>query len=309
MTFRAEKIEKPRPAATVILVREHGGTLQCFLLKRNPESKFFAGNFVFPGGAVSSQDLDLTFWLSHTDLTKKGREERFGRPLEGEGISGYAVSAVRETFEEAGILLGTGTPWGESWFEDVCTMRVTEGLPGDWLRQKVSEHAILLGFSMLFPWSHWITPEAMIKRFDTRFFVARVPPGQVCSPDRRETVEGRWMSPEEALEANLKGAVPLSPPTLVTLHQFLPYARMAELESALKVRKWGETIFPRMIRFAHGAMIIEPWDPMYGKELEVDEDRLEEAVLPVGEPFSRIWFHKGLWRAVGPRCAKEVFPA
>ena len=47
---------------------------------------------------------------------------------------------------------------------------------------------------------------------------------------------------------------------------------------------------------------------MYGKELEVDEDRLEEAVLPVGEPFSRIWFHKGLWRAVGPRCAVEDFP-
>ncbi len=309
MTTSVAKIEIPRPAATVVLLREEQGALQCYLLKRNPDSKFFGGNFVFPGGAVSSQDRDLDFWLEHVDLTEKERDGRFGQPLEGEEISCYAVSAIRETFEEAGVFLGSGGGLVENWLEDERELRVTEGLPQDWLRERVAVHEILLGFSMLFPWSHWITPEAMIKRFDTRFFVARVPPGQVCSPDCRETVQGAWMSPEEALEANLEGTVPLSPPTVITLHQMLPYTRLAEFERYLKTRSWGATIFPRMIRLPHGAMIIEPWDPMFENKFEMDEARLEEAVLPVGEPFSRIWLYNGIWRPVGPRCERGEFPA
>jgi 8-oxo-dGTP pyrophosphatase MutT (NUDIX family) len=304
-----EKKKEVRPAATVILVREHMGAVQCYLLQRNPEGAFFAGNFVFPGGAVSSEDRDLTCWLGHTDLSENERVERFRKPLGGNEIFCYVVSAIRETFEESGVFLGTGVDGGEGWVEETSNNRVTGGLPKDWLRRWVSAQPILLGFSMLSPWSHWITPEAMIKRFDTRFFIAKLPPGQVCSPDGRETVQGIWVSPQAAIESNLNGEMALSPPTLVTLHQMLPYTRMADLDAALKDRPWGTAIFPRLVTLPHGAMIVEPWDPMYAKDLVLDEDDLKDAVLPLGVPFSRIWFHDGLWRAVGPRCENRDFPA
>jgi hypothetical protein len=216
-----------------------------------------------------------------------------------EGILSLCVSAIRETFEEAGVFLGAMGPSAGDRLQGERNGRATsEGLHRHWLRDEVVNGSCVLGLSMLRPWSRWITPEGMPRRFDTLFFVAFMPLDQTCSPDCREMVHGVWMKAEKALTCNLKGEIPLSPPTLVTLHQLLAYRCAEDLEAALKGRSWGDPLLPRLVRVSQGAMIVEPWDPMYDREFEAGED-LESAVLPVGEPFSRIWCHEGMWRPVG----------
>ncbi len=138
----------------------------------------------------------------------------------------------------------------------------------------------------------------MRSHFDTRFYVALLPPGQTCWPDGKETVHGVWVSPEKALKANYEGEIPLSPPTFVTLHELLEYKDLSELETALKTRPWGEARFPRLVPLPEGALILQPWDPMRYGEVKVDSEELEKMILPVGAPFSRLWLNKGIWRPV-----------
>jgi hypothetical protein len=156
-----------------------------------------------------------------------------------------------------------------------------------------------LQLSRLAPWAHWITPEAFKPRFDTRFFLAFVPPDQECSPDGRETTHGTWVTPAQALASNLRGETPLSPPTLVTLQELLQYKTLTELQDEVRQRRWGGPRLPRVFRQEKGAVIVEPWDPMIHKEdVEFDPATLKSLVLPVGEPFSRLWLCEGIWRPV-----------
>lgn len=98
---------------------------------------------------------------------------------------------------------------------------------------------------------------------------------------------------------NLEGRVPLSPPTLVTLHELSGYRRLADLEGALETRPWGLPIFPRLVPFENGAVILEPWDPDYRRDdITFAPQTLEKAVLPLEAPFTRLWLHNGIWRAV-----------
>jgi len=139
----------------------------------------------------------------------------------------------------------------------------------------------------------------MKRRFDTRFFLATMPADQYCRPDSRETVQGMWISPEEGLAGNLEGRIPLSPPTLVTLHDLLKYTVLKDLQTESGKRLWGQPILPRLVPLVKGVVIVEPWDPMYReKEIAISPDDLPNSIVPVGEPFSRIWYDGQLWRPV-----------
>ena len=168
-----------------------------------------------------------------------------------------------------------------------------------WLDDLVVSEGWMLAFSKLFRWAHWITPEGMPKRYEARFFLAFIHPGQECNPDARETTHGVWVSPEKGLAKNLQGEIPLSPPTLVTLNELLQYSNMRDLKKEVQARTWGEALLPRMFNSPKGKLILEPWDPMSKKELEIDTKGLEMNCLPVGEPFSRLWYNGGIWRPVG----------
>jgi len=289
---------EPRPASTVVLVRAHEGSFQVYLLKRSPRSAFFPGNYVFPGGGMSTPDRDTPWWRRHLDLPAEEAVRRLGGGLGEEGIIAHGVSGIRETFEEAGVLLCHRREGAGNTFEKICLLRTSERLPKGWLREGVERDGWTLSFSVLARWSHWITPEAMPKRFDTRFFLAFMPSGQSCAPDQRETTHGVWLTPEEALKGNLRGETPLSPPTLVTLSELLPCKNLPELKAALEARTWGRPLLPLFRPLSRGGIIIEPWDPMYGSEFEVDVSRLDSAVVPVGEPFSRIWYRDGIWMPI-----------
>jgi hypothetical protein len=282
----------------VILVRQKGVELQVYLLKRSQESRFFPATYVFPGGAVEPEDRDMSRWISHVDMEEEEIFKHLGGGMSLEDTIAYGVSAIRETFEEAGALLCRAGDKDREAFKDINARRTEQGLPKRWLEELVVLRGWQLEFSRLGRWAHWITPEAMHSRYDARFLVAVMPQDQECLPDRTETTDGIWASPERAISENLKGEIPLSPPTLVTLHQLMPYKDIDSLWRQVEACSWGDALLPRMIKLSRGAMIFEPWDPLYSEKGEIDESSLEGKVLRTGEPFSRVWYAKGIWRPV-----------
>lgn len=286
-------------AATVILAREQAGRVQIYLLKRSAKSGFMAGNFVFPGGTLDSEDRNVDLFQAHSDLNLAGIASRFGEELSAEKTLTYCVAAIRETLEEAGVFLSHNQKIRHDKLEEACSLRLGINLPKNWLARLVAGTGWRLSLTALSRWSHWITPELMMRRFDTRFFIADMPEDQLCQPDTRETVQGVWISPEEGLAGNLDGKIPLSPPTLVTLHELLGYQRIEALHAESRRRRWGQAIVPRLVPLAKGAVIVEPWDPQYDdKKIRIAIDALPASILSVGEPFSRIWYDGCLWRPI-----------
>lgn len=301
MSMKAQNIKQsnPKPAATVILTREHAGELQVYLLKRAATSGFMAGNYVFPGGMVDAEDRNFQLWKDCVDLDRDEIVRQLGGRLSTEDALAFSVAAIRETLEEAGVFFAHPQKPSVGNLERIRKLRLTPNLPNDWLKALALSERWLLAISKLFPWSHWITPELMSRRFDTRFFLAKMPPDQVCHPDTRETTHGLWISPQEGLVGNLSGDMPLSPPTLITLHELLNYQDLDSLIKEAEIKQWGKPFLPRLIPLDRGAVIVEPWDSMYNqKEIQLNNDKLADTVLPVGESFSRIWYNDGIWRPV-----------
>jgi 8-oxo-dGTP pyrophosphatase MutT (NUDIX family) len=299
MTEMSDNSRKPRPASTVILARQNFGELQVYLLRRSDRSRFMPGNYVFPGGMVESADHGTEIWKAHSDMDLDDISRRLGGSMPVEEALAYSVAAIRETFEEAGVFLAYRDERSLAELESVCNRRMIKEFSRGWLRELVKSKGWILEFSRLARWSHWITPKLMPQRYDTRFFIAFMPHEQECTPDKRETTEGIWISPEKALVGNSKGEILLGPPTLVTLHELLEYSKVEELEREAETRRWGKPLYPRLVTLSRGALILEPWDPMINHEIQIDPERLEEAILPIGESFSRMWNHDGIWRPVG----------
>lgn len=279
----------PSPSATLILAREDEAGVEVYLLRRSTASKFMPGTYVFPGGNLESEDMDVSFWQDHADLPA----ERLEPSLDGavDRMLPFAVAAIRETWEEAGLLLAAPAKGPRS-LEPIRKSNTP-------FTRRIQDDGLCLSISKLGRWHHWITPELMPRRFDTFFFVAPVGQDQRCRPDNRETVHGTWVTPRKALTENERGVLPLSPPTLVTLHQMLAFADLGTLMAEARRRSWPAPIMPRLWPLENSALIIEPWDPDYTREsIDVDIDRLETDLLPAGAPFSRLWRRNGLCRPV-----------
>lgn len=293
--------KEPERAATIILTRQHGGgELQVYLLKRSAQSGFMAGNYVFPGGRVDPTDWAPGLWNEHVDMDLEGIYRRLGGGLSDEEVIANGVAAIRETFEEAGVLLAYPSEQSHDDLRGLIERRMAGSLPKGWLRELVVSEGWTLMFSRLSRWAHWITPELRKRRYDTRFFLVFMPKGQKCIPDTRETTHGVWISPEEGLAGNLRGEIPLSPPAVVTLHELLQYSDTRGLKKEVKTRQWGKARLPQMVPVhRRGALLIFPWDPFYNQDLEIDTEGLDKATIPLGEPFSRLWSHDGIWIPVG----------
>ena len=291
----------PVRASTLILVRGGGEKFQVYLLKRSSQSGFMPGNYVFPGGIVDPEDRNADLWSGYVDLDRDQVIKRFGGGLNNADVVSHGIAAIRETFEEAGVLLarqngGTGRD-----LDNLRDQRLGGSLRKTWLRELVASGEWTLRFSELAPWSHWITPKARSKRYDTRFFMACMPEGQECRPDNRETTHGIWISPETALRGNLKGEMPLSPPALTTLHELLGYSDIDGLKEEMKTRPWGETRMPRLVRMPEAALLLLPWDThFHDQEIEAETESPGKRAAPLGKPFSRLWYSEGVWRPFNP---------
>jgi 8-oxo-dGTP pyrophosphatase MutT (NUDIX family) len=279
----------PSPSATLILIRQHKAATEVYLMRRSSASKFMPGAFVFPGGSVEVDDRDIAFWCNHVDIPM----DRLLHCLDGEAdrMLPFAVAAIRETWEEAALLMATPK-------KAIVDMTSDRHGPSSFAQQ-IQSNGLDLSISRLGRWSHWITPERMPQRFNTFFFLAAVDKDQDCRPDNHEADRGVWINPKRALAENERGSLPLSPPTLVTLHQMLPFPDLDTLVAESRSRSWPAPIMPRLCPLETGTLIIEPWDPDYASDTVcVDVQPLKEDYLPVGAPFSRLWRHQGLCRPV-----------
>ena len=210
-------------ASTVLLLRDHDG-LEVFMLERHIESDFVGGAYVFPGGKVDQTDAETDRWQG-LDI-EAAADQLFCKP--DQALALY-VAAVRETFEEAGVLLAhrAGRPIEPGFLDQQDTRQFRERMASrgekvDW-RPWLEANDLVLDLSALHFWAWWVTPEGMPKRFDTRFFVAQVPAGQLAEHDGTEATDSRWVAPSAALAANSSGEVQIILPTrrnLVDLGQF-----------------------------------------------------------------------------------------
>jgi 8-oxo-dGTP pyrophosphatase MutT (NUDIX family) len=181
----------PVPAATILLVRDAPDGLEVFMVKRHHQVDFVSGALVFPGGKVDKTDYAAAL-PDHTD----------GGEGWSEAMRALGACAIREAFEESGILLARDAGGGFVDAERLATLDAYRG-PLDrheiGLLDLVRKEQLRLAFDQLAAFAHWITPEHMPKRFDTIFFVARSPVGHLGKHDGRESVDSVWIAPERAI--------------------------------------------------------------------------------------------------------------
>ena len=196
-----------RPSASVILVRDSAQGLETFMVRRHVRSAVAPNAYVFPGGTLRADDLEFDPAPDAVALAR-ALSERADTPVEPVQAAALYVSALRELFEEAGVLLVCDAEGGPVTVDDADTT-LQERLQSTRLTLQAHELSFARvlaewgwqpAFDRLVPFSHWVTPRLLAARFDTRFFVAEMPPGQAALHDTIETSEGVWLSPLRALE-------------------------------------------------------------------------------------------------------------
>jgi 8-oxo-dGTP pyrophosphatase MutT (NUDIX family) len=198
----------PRPAATVVVLRDSPDGPEVLMVRRTRGASFMADAYVFPGGRLEESD--------------------------GSGDAAYAAAGARELHEEAAIAVD---PASLSWF------------------------------------AHWITPSAEPKRFDARFFMAALPPGQVARHDAVETVDHLWATPSALLARHQRGELKLPPPTIRNLEDLAPHRSVGEALAWARART-VIAILPKLVPVEATLASVLPWDPEYaalpGEGLPID---------------------------------------
>jgi 8-oxo-dGTP pyrophosphatase MutT (NUDIX family) len=235
----------PRPAATVVLLRDFPAGLQAYLLRRHSRMAFAAGMYAFPGGSVDPRDADRAVAWAWPDPAAWA--ERLGCD---ESLARVSVcAAVRELFEESGVLLAgraedevVADTTGADWEADRQALVERSLAFVDLLDQR----GLVLRSDLLGPWAHWVTPEFEERRYDTRFFVAALPPGQRTRDVSGEADRTVWMSPADAVARVSSGEMTMLPPTFVTLRGIGRYATVAQVIAAAADREI-RTVMPRLV--------------------------------------------------------------
>lgn len=237
------------PAATVTLVRDTPGGVEVLLLQRNFQSGFMPGMFLFPGGAVDPGDCVASVLARCAGLDDETASAALGLP---HGGLPYWAAAIRESFEEAGVLL--------AYDEQGALVNPGDGdraVRFDEYRRKLNagEHALAamlepeglhLAVDRLTYFGHWITPVSAPRRYDTRFFAAVAPAGQEAAPDNVEAIHHVWVRPRDAVERHRSGEYNMRTPTIRTLEQFLPFDSAHGLIAALRTQNAVPAILPRI---------------------------------------------------------------
>jgi 8-oxo-dGTP pyrophosphatase MutT (NUDIX family) len=226
----------PRPASTVILLRDTTSVPEVYLLRRQRTMAFAAGMTVFPGGRVDPTDSSIADSWSGPSPSWFG--ERLG--CSAETAAAYVAAAVRETFEESGVLLaGPSTEsvvsdtTGDDWETDRVALEGRELGFADFLHRR----GLVLRADLLGVWAHWITPDLEPRRYDTRFFVAALPAGQVTRDVTSESDQVAWMRPADAVRAVEAGEMLMLPPTYLCCRDLSPYDAVADVLAAAAERE------------------------------------------------------------------------
>lgn len=256
----------PRPAATVMVVRDRRSGLEVLMLRRNVEAAFVGGAHVFPGGAVDPTDDAPEVAACCTGRDDAEASVVLG--LESGGLA-YWVAAVRECFEEAGLLLAYDA--GGSLLSlvepDAAARFASHRAELNAGRRRLvdicSSERLGLATDRIHYFAHWITPEGAPRRYDTRFFVAGAPPDQTPAHDAGETVADVWLRPDEALARHRRGEIELIFPTIRMLQAIGRFGTSDELLAAAAALDTVPAVLPRVVADGRGLRILLPGDPGY----------------------------------------------
>jgi 8-oxo-dGTP pyrophosphatase MutT (NUDIX family) len=229
----AESIEEPppmpatpRPAATIVLLRDSSNGLEVLLMRRNRSAGFVPGAYVFPGGRVDTSDSGPDVLQHVDDLTDASAAARLDHHGDPPALAFY-LAALREAFEETGILVGirhdgsapgtaADSPEVDAVRESLMQDRITFADALASLRCRIPGHAVEYI-------AHWITPEPEPRRYDTRFFAAKVSESARPIVDPREMTDAVWLAPREALTRCEQGDLPMVFPTIRTIEELADY--------------------------------------------------------------------------------------
>jgi 8-oxo-dGTP pyrophosphatase MutT (NUDIX family) len=263
-------------------------------MRRGRNQAFMGGAYVFPGGRQDEADADPELaacigGLSATDAKRLLQET----DLPEATAFGLFVAAIRETFEEAGVLLARDVRGGlvdlsapetaarfAAYRLELHENRMT-------MRDLARREGLLYAPDLLTPYSHWITPAIETRRFDTRFFLARLPEGQLPVHDRMELTESRWLTPAFALTEHAAGRIVLMPPTLKTIEELLTFSNTGQLFAAARSQRIP-TILPDAFWTAESFGIRLPHDSEYTLS------DCKERPHPGGS--TRIVMEDGIWK-------------
>jgi 8-oxo-dGTP pyrophosphatase MutT (NUDIX family) len=253
------------PASTLVLLRDRpGGGAETLLIQRHQASRFAAGDFVFPGGKVEAADVpeDITRWCRGLEAAEAAH--RLGLAGDPRAALGYWTGAIREAFEEVGLLLA----------RDAQDRPVNASAPrfADYRRACQRDHrtfwdmlkaeGLTLALDELVYFAHWITPEERPLRYDTRFFAAPAPSEQEAIADEHEIVAVRWLTPAAALQAHQGGQLPLRLPTARNLALFAEATSTADALRRLDGIRVA-MIRPRLVTDGGQPRTILPGEPGY----------------------------------------------
>ena len=282
----------PRPAATVVLVRDSPSGPEVFLVRRHEGTAFMGGAHVFPGGRVDDGDRDGDAeWCDGTDEAAK----RFPDMPRPEAVA-YHVAAIRELFEEAGILLARDLAGGivshDKQHPGFDAYRIAVHSGQESLRSVVDSQRLRLALDVLIPFAHWVTPPVDTRRFDTRFFVTRMPQAQTAVHDRTETTHSDWMTPAAAIALAQSGKIILPPPTWTTLREIESFATVASAlawaASRAIVRRQ-----PHHLEHEGKRMLVLAGDPLFPRQ--ASDDGLNTAVPEDVKETRFIWRDNRWW--------------
>jgi len=257
------EIVAPRPASTILLLRDSKAAreIEVFMMVRHYEIDFNSGALVFPGGSVDKNDKEI---IERPELYSGGEG------LDAAALS-FRIAAIRETFEESGILLAR--PKGSKALVDPKRAGEIEAAHRADLNdrkttflQVLTGNGMLLALDELVPYAHWITPEGMPKRFDTWFFLAAAPPNQLGAHDGKEATDSIWVSPREALDGGETGRFKLPFPTTRNL---IKLGKQGSVKAALDDCQGRSivTVMPVMTRLNGGRQLRIPKEAGYDGEL------------------------------------------
>jgi 8-oxo-dGTP pyrophosphatase MutT (NUDIX family) len=271
-----------RAAATIMLVDDRPD-LHVLVLRRRAASAFVGGMMVFPGGGLDDADADPAAEARSPGLDDATASRRLGLP--GGGLA-YWVAAIRETFEEAGVLLAVDPATGRGpRLEDPAVRERFDALRRDVDQERIGLVDALCGEGLLLAadavhyTGRWITPEGPPRRYDTRFFLAASPPGQEALHDDGEAVASEWVRPADALAHFERGDWAMLPPTVGMLRAL---ARFDHAEAALTAAarcEDGPDVAAKLAAEGGGWRVLLPGDPDYR----------ETAALQPMRAWLRLW--------------------
>jgi 8-oxo-dGTP pyrophosphatase MutT (NUDIX family) len=241
----------------VILLRDAGSGIETYLLRRRTSMAFAAGMQAFPGGRVDPRDVsdDAIAWHGPNPDVWAARLS-----TDPGAARGFVCAAVRETFEEAGVLLAEPNvqPTGPEWESDRQAL-VDRRLA---LSELFERRGLAIRSDLLAPWAHWITPRFEERRYDTWFFAAALPEGQQARDVSGEADHAAWMRPSDAIAAAERGDAAMLPPTRAVLDQLAAYRSAAAVLDAAG-RRVIETVMPGWIDDGDEVRVLLPGDPGY----------------------------------------------